>query len=369
MPTVVRFGGRAAAPASSPDAGELAPLLEALSWKYTKADAVFAPYALPAQGDREALAEDIASWAGRVWIHRHPLPPPAELRDFDILSLEPEFRDYIDAHGGTLFDSGLTLREIWASQQLYSAQPMVLFVARRYANQRLESVEPKRVCDPADLVWLIGAMCTELDSRGPTLNVLVSDGRSGHTIMVAGLNGFSFVHPRGDTVGSGWFSFHDPWPARSLLAPERDFDRVRALEDIGRPPSWLISPADLDRVVAGFLLPVDVLPSLADVFATLDLVNAMHRGTSLPTWIEDPRRPDEPFALTLARKGSSSPLAVAGLVGLGRASLIVGDLDRALERFEAAYRLDRLAARAASGLLATFRHPRLAREWAQRVER
>ena len=66
--------------------------------------------------------------------------------------------------------------------------------------------------------WLLGGICLKLEIVAPALNVLVTDGESGHTIVLSGLNGVDFQHPRGQPVRRGWFSFYDPWPARSLLA-------------------------------------------------------------------------------------------------------------------------------------------------------
>ena len=111
------------------------------------------------------------------------------------------------------------------------------------------------------IVWLLGGICLKLEIVAPALNVLVTDGESGHTIVLSGLNGVDFQHPRGQPVRRGWFSFYDPWPARSLLALERHYDGVmNVLEDISRPPFWLISPEELSKVVVGFLFPVDALP-------------------------------------------------------------------------------------------------------------
>jgi hypothetical protein len=179
------------------------------------------------------------------------------LRSFDIMSLAPQYRQYVATHGKSLFDRGMSVEEIWASQQLYSAKPMVLILAETFASQPHARVDPKFITTSQSMVWLLAAMCMRFNVTSLGINVLVSDGRTGHTISLTGLNGVAFTHPRGTAVQAGWFSFHDSWPARSLLAPEHGYP-VMVLEDITRPPFWLIAPQDLDKIVVGFLISVDL---------------------------------------------------------------------------------------------------------------
>lgn len=65
----------------------------------------------------------IAHWAGRVWFHVNKMPTAGTLRSFDLMSLADSFRKYIRAHGEAVFDEGMTVEEVWASQQLYDACP------------------------------------------------------------------------------------------------------------------------------------------------------------------------------------------------------------------------------------------------------
>jgi len=76
----------------------------------------------------DELRNYIAHWAGRVWFHSNEMPTADRLRDFDLMSLEGAFRKYIKTHGEGLFEQGMTVEEIWAFQQLISAEPWVTIV-------------------------------------------------------------------------------------------------------------------------------------------------------------------------------------------------------------------------------------------------
>jgi hypothetical protein len=371
MGKTIRFGGRPpTTPARMATDNALAALLGELSWKYVKQEAEFDDTQSVTDVPLKKLKENIGGWAGRVWSHTHEMPAGAALRAFDLMSLEDAFREYIRTHGKDLFKYGQTVEEIWAGQQLYSAMPMATVVARRYENLLTARMEPTRIKNSQAIVWTLGAMCFQLarvlDDVG--FNVLVSDGKIGHTIYIKGLNSIDFEHPRGDRVRAGWFSFHDPWPARSLLAPERHFDGVRVLEDITRPPLWLISPEDLDKVIVGYLLPIDVMAAFLDIFRTLDFVEKVHAGVSWPLWIDKPSPdPEQPFAILFAlHKGVTSTTA-QGLLGLGRVRLLMGSLEGAIECFEGASDLGLPgAAQTAASLLASAGHDSLAKKWAKR---
>jgi len=200
-----------------------------------------------------------------------------------------------------------------------------------------------------------------INRRG--FNVLVTDGKIGHTIYITGLNGIDFEHPRGTQVRAGLFSFHDPWPARSLLAPERDFSGVRALEDVTRPPFWLISPDDLEKVIVGYLLPIDGLPVFLDIFRTLNIVERMHVGSARPLWIDEySPDPEHPFGTLFALRDGVAPGTAERLLGLGRTDLLMENLQGALECFEGAFNLGLPGAgQLAARLLASAGHDSLAK--------
>lgn len=264
----------------------------------------------------------------------------------------------------------MSIEEIWASQQLFSGSPMLVCFSPRYAEQVAQRIEPQRAQNSQSMVWVLGALSLQLPQllQGGGFNVLVTDGKVGHTIYIKGMNGIDFVHPRGVPVRAGWFSIHDPWPARSLLAPERNFNGVQLLEDVTRPPLWLISPEDLDKVLVGYLLPVDALRYFFDIYRILDLVEKSHAGGRLPLWLDQSAPdPERPFSLMLRFSNNVTPTTAEGLLGLGRTRLLMRDLEGALECFEGAVNLGLPnAAREAAALLAQAGHESLAKKWARR---
>jgi hypothetical protein len=373
MGETLRFGGRPSiSPAPVAVGNDLNPLLRELSWKYVKQEAEFDSNRSMTDLPADELRGKIAGWAGRVWFHSNEMPTGAALRAFDIMSLEGAFRKYIRTHGKGLFDYGMTFEEIWASQELYSAKPMAAVVARRYANLLTTRMEPTRIQNPQAIVWTLGAMCFQLPRLldGQGFNVLTTNGNIGHTISIKGLNGIDFDHPRGTRVRAGWFSFHDPWPARSLLAPERNFSGVRVLEDVTRPPMWLISPEDLDKVIVGYLLPIDIAaPAFLDIFRLLDFVEKVHAGMRQPLWIDEQSPdPEQPFGMLFAMHKGVAPTTAEGLLGLGRVRLLMENLDGAIECFEGAFKLGLPgAAQLAASLLASAGYESLARKWVART--
>jgi hypothetical protein len=369
MAITLLFGGHEIPPTVPANLGSLKELLGWLSWKFVTADPTFSSPDLDElrENDLDEYREYIAHWAGKIWFHANEMPIGADLRAFDLISLEDDFRKYVSQRGRSLFDHGLTVEEIWAAQELHSAEPMVLLLADRYAGQPSKRVgDLRHISSSESLVWILAAMCLRFNVRQPGLNVMVTNGKIGHTIAIAGLHGLTFEHPRGDLVRAGWFSFHDPWPARSLLAPERNFG-VRVLEDVTRPPFWLISPSDLDKVIVGYVISVDMLPSMNEQFALLDFAQELHRGTSRPLWIEGDE-PEQPFSLMLAANGGLTPTSAHSLRGLAQVRLYLHDLDGALDLFEQAFELaPDDTALFVSRSLAAFSYERLAAEWDNRV--
>jgi len=340
----IRFGGKSQPPsgAAAPVTDPLATLLGKLSWKYVKPEAEFDTKRSFTDMPAEELKEYIAHWAGRVWFHANPMPTGPALREFDLMSLYPEYREYIRAHGPGIFEQGMTLEEIWGSAQLFSAAPMVALATNEYADLLTPRIDPQGTHRSQSIVWFLGALSLHFPEvlKGNGFNLLVTDGKIGHTIYIKGLNGAEYVHPRGPRVRAGWFSIHDPWPARSLLAPERRFKGVQLLEDISRPPLWLISPEDLDRIVTGFLLPIDVLPMLLDLFKSVDMAERLHAGTKLPLWLDDiAPDPTQPFSILLAMVNNVTPTTAESLNGLGQVMLLMGNQEAAGQYFEEAKRL------------------------------
>ena len=286
---------------------------------------------------------------------------------FDLWSLEEQFRAYFAAHGDSYEEKGgLSLEEVWASQQLHDAKPMLLVVASPYADQGFGRVEPLRVRDSDVLVWLVAAICMRIQLTEPYFNVLVTNGSSGHTIRIANLIGLKFEHPRGTCVTKDWFSFRDPWPARSLLAPERDYG-VNVVEDIGGPPLWLISPEDLQRIIVGFIISIDMLAGLLTIFREADRLKAL-RDSAKPIWMDDPTNPDTPFSRMLSQYQGLTPLSIERMIGVAKFLVKINDTDGAQVLFERAYNIaPARSAFSAKWAFKSVRRPDLADLWADRL--
>src|SRR5207302_6254338 len=111
--------------ARTPVGDALTALLGQLSWKYVKEQAEFDPPKPVDDLALDELREKIGHWAGRVWFQSNEMPVGEELQAFDLMSLKAEFRKYIRTHGQGVFNEGMTIEEVWASQQFYSTTPMV----------------------------------------------------------------------------------------------------------------------------------------------------------------------------------------------------------------------------------------------------
>jgi hypothetical protein len=281
MASVIRFGGRNNLSKATSGAGALAPLLSRLSWKYVTDSPKYDPFQIDLV-DETVFRNALMLWVGRFWIHDNSMPTGDALRTFNMMSLAREFRDFVATNGDGFLNEGLTLDECWGSAQLLHAQPVHMFVSKRFETELGKHV-PAVFLHPQQLVWSLAAICLEFGFNRPTFPVLVTDGFDGHTIMMTGLSGIGYEHPRGQFVDGGWFSFHDPLPSRSFLALEQGFAGAGALEDVSRPPYWIISPDDLNKVVVGFALSKDRLNALRNVFMTLNAISA--------SWVRVSARP------------------------------------------------------------------------------
>ena len=369
--SAILFGGHEWLPPGREELSRHTDLLSWLSWKFVTPDATFKTnfnFDEIRETDHIDYRNYIAHWAGKVWFHSNEMPTGDNLRVFDLMSIEDEFRVYTHQHGGSFAEHGLTLEEVWATEQLRRAKPMVLILAEGYADQPLKRVgELLHTGRSESLVWLLAAMCVQNEVQSPSIGVLVTDGKLGHTIGLAGLNSIPYKHIRGDVVPAGWFSFHDPWPARSLLAPERNFG-VRVLEDITRPPFWLISPSDFNKVIVGFLVSVDSLSGMLNLFARLDAAERAHRGSGRPLWIDDESKPEQPFSRLLSTGGGLLPTTVESLLGMARVRLHSGDLDDAVNLFGKAFTLDPgETVMCAESSFTEFGYDSLAAEWHNKI--
>ncbi len=266
-------------------------------------------------------------WAAIVWLANNKMPDAKSLANFRLEQLRDEYMSYLREKGTDIFKTGLTIDECWGSAQLLYSKPATLFINFNYVNQ-IDNETPRIALNSQQLVWLAADLsCNSIHGPSgagsiydfPGLPILVSDGRRGHTIGVRGLSGIRYVHPRGEAVTEGWLCFTDSWPARSLLAPERNFAGVRALEDISRPPAWLMSPKDLAKVIVGFVLPNDAMPMFANQFNLLNEISALHNHETGPMYCWPGNESAEPFGVLLRqREVTTSRIAELGSTGYSR---------------------------------------------------
>ena len=315
MSTSIRFGGHYSVPMVRGGAGELTPLLTELCWeKYVRDTAEFDGSADIDKLDKINYQALLMHWIAKVWLHGNPIPLEARktldstrevLRKFDATLLEPKFREYVRIHGRDFAREGLNLEEGWVMNELGRSQPCVLIVERRYAANLGPHVSRMEL-HTEQVLWLLADLCFRMELSRPVFPVLVSDGFHGHVIKMGGLSGIRYKHPRGITVEQDWFVFEDPWPARSLLAFEQNYGGAKAIEDVSRPPAWVISPEDLNRVIVGFVLEYDVVDALGHMFRTMKTVSS---GSVRPLW--------KTFGLlSRLHEGNTKPIAKAGAQGL-----------------------------------------------------
>ena len=363
----LRFGGRSETtfePANkSLNDDDLARFLEFLSPRFVKQDATFPPDDVPEPGSEE-MRDLIAHWIGRVWMHEHPMPGPDQLPAFDILSLQDDCLAWLDRNGGHLFEYGLTVEEIWVSQQLYQRQEFTLVLCDRFEGELTPLVSNRLMLDAQTLVWVLAAMC--VDPRVPISrgwNVLVAHGQTAHTVSLRGLNAIPFDHPNGDVeIPEGWFTFDDPWPARSLLTRKGE-PEITVLENIAMPPYWLISPEDLSKVVVGLLFPTRDFDIIEDMVSGLRQVGLGHGSRNRAPWFES-QGSAELFPLLRAIGDPLSTL-YSSQVGLAQIALLHERVEEAQELLEAAFALrpSEESRILFTNILREFKQPDLAEHW------
>jgi len=296
MSTSIRFGGQHSRPMVRGGAGKLAPLLSELCWeKYVRDTAEFGQVTNLDELDERNYQALMWHWVARIWLQENPMPAREALGTFDGRLLEPQFREYVRVHGRDFSQTGLDLEQCWALSELRGSAPYMLVVEPRFATD-LGSNVSRIELDSEKLLWLLADLCFRIEMDRPIFPVLVSNGFHGHTILVGGLSGIGYKHPRGITVEADWFVFEDSWPARSLLALEQNYGGAKAIEDVSRPPAWVISPEDLNRVIVGFVVRNDWVEKLAPVFQSvqragvlrpplwhlLETTNLLHKGNDKP---------------------------------------------------------------------------------------
>jgi hypothetical protein len=147
-------------------------------------------------------------------------------------------------HAGVYADpskgSGATIQQIWLLFTVWGTQPYCL-LARPLPAASTERITRLVSCSPADLIETLKQIHTATGSIG--VNVAYHDGKTGHCIMVYAYD-----------VGRDRFIYHDPWPARSLLAKENNPVGIDAQPEGSR---WSVTAKELESVVvAAFIFPV-----------------------------------------------------------------------------------------------------------------
>jgi hypothetical protein len=356
-----RFGGQRVLAADSVPIKDdlLGAFLGCVSERFSKEEASFPPYKVPERGSVK-MKDDIAAWVGRIWMHQNPFPTGPTLAAFNILSLEDEYLNWLDRHGPELFEYGLAVEEIWVCQQMHDQTEYTVVTCDRFVEELTPRIQNKLILDAPTLVWLLAALCVKFDvSSG--FNALVAHGEISHTIQLRGLNSIEFDHPHGDVViAEGWFTFHDPWPARSLLTRTCADVPITVLENIAMPPYWLISPQDFSRVIVGFLFPTHHFEAINN------LLKELRQAPSHPTdepWFELTES-DELFPV-LRAQGAPLDTLFPSQVGLARIALMNHDAEGASSLLEEAYDLRPTEASRSlfTSLLTEFERPELARAW------
>jgi hypothetical protein len=140
-------------------------------------------------------------------------------------------------------ERGATLPQAWRMHRVLTGYLKVCLLARRLPSTATDGIPEMVPFSPADLVGTLARGFAKMEGFAPQL--FVHDGRVGHC-----------MHAQGHDPATGTFTYHDPWPGRSLLCFEFNIAGVAAeqVED-GR---WRITDTELERVIcAAFIMPTE----------------------------------------------------------------------------------------------------------------
>jgi hypothetical protein len=145
-------------------------------------------------------------------------------------------------HAGTYADpkgDGATIQQMWLVYTLFGVEPYCL-LSRPLPAGSTDRITRLVECTAAQIIEAL----TTIQAADGELNVPLAyhDGVTGHCIRITSYD-----------AARDRFTYHDPWPERSLLAKENNAADIDAQPDGSR---WSVTRQELERVVfAAFLLP------------------------------------------------------------------------------------------------------------------
>jgi hypothetical protein len=140
-------------------------------------------------------------------------------------------------------ERGATLPQAWQMHRALTGYLKVCLLTHRLPSTATDGIPEVVLFSPANLVRALARGFAKMEGFAPQL--FVHDGRVGHSL-----------HARSHDPATGTFTYHDPWPGRSLLCFEFNIAGVGAepVED-GR---WRITDTELERVIcAAFIMPTE----------------------------------------------------------------------------------------------------------------
>ncbi len=212
---------------------------------------------VPDPSNVSAMMQTFFQWLATVWVEQNRVPTsPDELAQFDIGSLIPEYRAYIDAGGRVDTEHGITLEQDWLMAQLPSREAFVCLINRLQPPTPCERITRKEFMDGGQIIEVMqrilgrrrGAKAKAQQQSPELLPTNVYDGdRMAHAIITLGID-----------AATNSFIFQDPWPGRSLLCAENNAAGVAAVPAPRGPPLWMVKPEEMEAVVFSVFVPLDV---------------------------------------------------------------------------------------------------------------
>jgi hypothetical protein len=175
-------------------------------------------------------------WIGIRWVHSRDALPTSqnELARFDVSSLMPEFKRYLQTNDYRQeLRRGLTIEEMWLMDQLVLKREATVVFNREMPPQRMSRITRRIEASSSDIVERSRAA---LRSHCP-VSAAVYDSNFGHVIT---LNAYDSNTDR--------VLYHDPWPGRSPLCEEQNAAGVKAIKDDNKN-NWSITTKEFEKVI------------------------------------------------------------------------------------------------------------------------